>query len=296
VRAPAPLGQRELTSCEGRQLPGGRPRIQAGFASLARTGDVARHPVPAVRSGPAAGARRRRAGPLVACGMPGRACAGPAPGGGPPYGEEQALGDADAGEAGGGHWVTAGSGRVIVAAAPQTTDRIYALTDRRLDLLIDRRVLPPSLSDDGRLTFTEVHYPDGPYCDPRFSIVVRNLETGEERTLYESKLPWEGRIGVLAVPWHGSRVTSTIGVAVSPSSSRAAITVRENLDCRSLGSTPGGEMGSWRWWMTGLVRIVATFSTQLRESGGRCLLDGSAWTGRPMARRFWLCTAAPLVS
>lgn len=86
--------------------------------------------------------------------------------------------------------LTAGSGQVIVAAAPQFTDKIYTVVGRRLDLLIDGSVYTPALSHDGRLAYSNLRFaaprPDAETTD---AIVVRDLTTGEERTVYESSLP-----------------------------------------------------------------------------------------------------------
>lgn len=86
--------------------------------------------------------------------------------------------------------LTAGSGHVIVAAAPQRTDKIYRVVDHRLELLIDDRVFSPALSPDGRLAYSHLRLAaPRPDAAKTWAIVVRDLDTGQERTVYEPSLP-----------------------------------------------------------------------------------------------------------
>lgn len=79
--------------------------------------------------------------------------------------------------------LTAGSGQVIVSEGSEGTDKIARLVGDRLERLIDDRVFSPSLSDDGRLAYVRLREAVG--RPNEFSVVVRDLASGEERTLYQ---------------------------------------------------------------------------------------------------------------
>lgn len=91
--------------------------------------------------------------------------------------------------------LTAGSGEVMMSAAPQLIDKIYRLVDDHLELLIDDRVFSPALSDDGRLAYTRLIQaeprPDAPSI---FAVVVRDLGTGEEENGLPVRVPPGRRI------------------------------------------------------------------------------------------------------
>ncbi len=79
--------------------------------------------------------------------------------------------------------LTAGSGQVIVSEASEGTDKVARLVGNRLERLIDDRAFTPSLSDDGRLAYIRLREAVGrPNED---FVVVRDLASGEERTLYQ---------------------------------------------------------------------------------------------------------------
>ncbi|MGQ0521661.1 MAG: hypothetical protein ACT4PX_10995 [Actinomycetota bacterium] len=98
--------------------------------------------------------------------------------------------------------LTAGSGQVIVSEASEGTDKIARLVGGRLERLIDDRVFTPSLSDDGRLAYVRLHEevkrPNEDF------VVVRDLDAGEERTVYQQSgksvsYPAWGPSGLLGV-------------------------------------------------------------------------------------------------
>lgn len=140
--------------------------------------------------------------------------------------------------------LTAGSGRVIVAAAPQRTDKIYTVVGRRLDLLVDDRVFGPALSHDGRLAYTNLRFgAPRPDASKTFAIVVRQLATGEETTLYESPLPtylssggaWSPDGSILLTQMDANYQAPRILILAADGSSRQLVTQLPN---------PGGALWS----------------------------------------------------
>lgn len=79
--------------------------------------------------------------------------------------------------------LTAGSGQVIVSEASEGTDKIARVVGNRLERLIDDRVFTPSLSDDGRLAYVRLDEAVG--RPNEHFVVVRDLASGEERTVYQ---------------------------------------------------------------------------------------------------------------
>lgn len=91
-------------------------------------------------------------------------------------------------------WLTAGSGEVMVAEARDGSDKISRVVGGRLERFIDDRVFAPALSEDGKLAYSLLRYePDGAGSDTeRWSIHVRDLNTGSDLTVHESPKPLGG--------------------------------------------------------------------------------------------------------
>lgn len=98
--------------------------------------------------------------------------------------------------------IAAGSGRVMVAAAPAGHDQIYEVLDGQLELFIEGRVFSPALSADGQLAYLRMLDPAHP-GESDFAVLARDLNTGEERVVYQSEVPsgpqWgpDGQLAVL---------------------------------------------------------------------------------------------------
>lgn len=84
--------------------------------------------------------------------------------------------------------ISAGSGQVFVTEASTGHDRIARLTSGGLEPAIGGRVFNPVLSNDGRLAYARLR--DSSDAAPSsWSVVVRDLVSGQERTVFTSSEP-----------------------------------------------------------------------------------------------------------
>lgn len=166
--------------------------------------------------------------------------------------------------------LTAGSGEVVVAAAPQHTDKIYRVVGRRLELLIDDRVFGPALSHDGHLAYTNLRFAaPTPDAAKIFAVVVRGLATGEEKTVYESPLPtylssggaWAPDGSILLTQMDANYQGRRILILAPDGSARPLETQLPN---------PGGASWSRQGWLavtdskSGATEVVEPASGELR--------------------------------
>ncbi|MGH2652505.1 MAG: hypothetical protein ACRDHK_14985, partial [Actinomycetota bacterium] len=83
-------------------------------------------------------------------------------------------------------WVTAAGHEVIVADARDGVDKIDRVVGRRLQRLIESRSFAPALSDN-RLAYKVLRFPNDQAPVPSsFVLIVRDLTTGQQRTVYET--------------------------------------------------------------------------------------------------------------
>lgn len=153
--------------------------------------------------------------------------------------------------------VTAGSGQVIVSEGSEGTDKIARLVGNRLERLIDDRVFTPSLSEDGRLAYSRLHEEVGGLNE--FSVVVRDVASGQERTVYQqagksiSGPAWlpQGFLAVVEKDLPGHRQTRIVLIADDGSVRRVELGERTStglvasqeaphLVVADYGSPPGG--------------------------------------------------------